>query len=80
VAVVVLAPGTEPTADVGARLAAALDGQVAPYKRLRAVHVVDSLPVSAAGKVLKRDLRAALTGGSADLGAPLWSRERSAST
>jgi long-chain acyl-CoA synthetase len=80
VAVVVLAPGTEPTTDVGARLAAALDEQVAPYKRLRAVHVVDGLPVSAAGKVLKRDLRAALAAGSSDLGAALWSRDRSAST
>ena len=76
VAVVVLAPGTEPSAELGARLAAALDEQVAPYKRLRAVHVTDSLPVSAAGKVLKRDLRTALTGGSSDLGAPLWTRER----
>jgi acyl-CoA synthetase (AMP-forming)/AMP-acid ligase II len=41
------------------------------------VHVVDALPVSAAGKVLKRDLRDALTGGSDLLGAPIWTRPAS---
>ena len=74
VAVIVPAPGHEPTPELGAALAAALDEQVAPYKRLRAVHVVDALPVSAAGKVLKRDLRDALTGGSTPLGGPIWTR------
>jgi long-chain acyl-CoA synthetase len=74
VAVIVPAPGHEPTPELGAALAAALDEQVAPYKRLRAVYVVDALPVSAAGKVLKRDLRDALTGGSTPLGGPIWTR------
>ncbi|WP_328303547.1 class I adenylate-forming enzyme family protein [Actinomycetospora sp. NBC_00405] len=74
VAVIVAAPGHEPTPELGAALAAALDEQVAPYKRLRAVHAVDALPVSAAGKVLKRDLRDALTGGSTPLGGPIWTR------
>jgi long-chain acyl-CoA synthetase len=73
VAVVVLAPGQEPGAELGAALAAALDEQVAPYKRLRAVHVADALPVSAAGKVLKRELRDQLDG---TLGAPVWRREQ----
>jgi long-chain acyl-CoA synthetase len=31
--------------------------RVLPYKKIRAVHVVDALPVSAAGKVLKSALR-----------------------
>jgi long-chain acyl-CoA synthetase len=28
-----------------------------PYQRLREIHWVDAIPVSAAGKVLKRELR-----------------------
>lgn len=39
----------------------AVNDQVAPYKRLRDVHLVDQLPISAAGKILKRELRARLT-------------------
>jgi long-chain acyl-CoA synthetase len=31
------------------------------YKRLREVHFVDQLPISAAGKVLKRELARRLT-------------------
>lgn len=75
VAVVVPAPGHEPGAELGAALAAALDEQVAPYKRLRAVHVTDALPISAAGKVLKRELRDQL-GGDGALGAPVWRRDQ----
>ncbi|MBC3189669.1 AMP-binding protein [Pseudonocardia sp. C8] len=39
---------------------AAVDGlnaQLLPYQRVREVHVIEEIPVSAAGKVLKRDLR-----------------------
>ncbi|ALG13622.1 class I adenylate-forming enzyme family protein [Kibdelosporangium phytohabitans] len=36
---------------------AAINEQVVPYKRLREVIVTDQLPVSAAGKILKRELR-----------------------
>lgn len=36
--------------------------RVVPYKRIREVHFVDEIPVSAAGKVLKRELRERLTG------------------
>ncbi|OQO90208.1 acyl-CoA synthetase [Saccharomonospora piscinae] len=36
---------------------AAVNAQVTPYKRLREVRFVDAIPVSAAGKVLKRQLR-----------------------
>ncbi|WP_409492695.1 class I adenylate-forming enzyme family protein [Amycolatopsis sp. cmx-11-12] len=35
----------------------AVSERVLPYKRLRAIHFVDQIPVSAAGKVLKRELR-----------------------
>jgi long-chain acyl-CoA synthetase len=49
--------------DVGAALTAesvlgAINGQVTPYKRLRDVVFLDALPVSPAGKVLKRELSA----------------------
>lgn len=49
----VVAPGL---AD-GNALLAAVNEQVTPYKRLREVHLVDAVPVSATGKVLKRELR-----------------------
>lgn len=39
-----------------------VNDRVVPYKRLREVRFVDEIPVSAAGKVLKRDLRRQLTG------------------
>ena len=42
----------------GEGVMAAINGQVAPYKRLRDVVFVDALPVSPAGKVLKRELSA----------------------
>jgi long-chain acyl-CoA synthetase len=32
-------------------------GQVLPYQKIREVHLVDALPTSAAGKVLKTELR-----------------------
>lgn len=38
-------------------LMAAINEHVAPYKRLRELRYVDRLPVSAAGKILKRELR-----------------------
>ncbi len=42
-------------------LMAAVNEKVLPYKRLREMHVVDEIPVSAAGKVLKRELRQRLS-------------------
>ncbi|WP_219412814.1 class I adenylate-forming enzyme family protein [Pseudonocardia nigra] len=51
----VVAPGLS-QAD-GEALMAAVNEQVLPYKRLRELHLVDEIPVSAAGKVLKRELR-----------------------
>jgi long-chain acyl-CoA synthetase len=55
----VVAPGLgAPEADA---LMEAVNAQVLPYKRLREVHLVDEIPVSAAGKVLKRTLRDRLT-------------------
>ncbi|WP_345525726.1 class I adenylate-forming enzyme family protein [Nocardioides endophyticus] len=39
------------------KVTAHVNAQLLPYKRIREVVVVDQIPVSAAGKVLKRDLR-----------------------
>lgn len=41
-------------------LTAAINAQVLPYQRLRELHFVDEIPVSAAGKILKRNLRTRL--------------------
>jgi long-chain acyl-CoA synthetase len=65
-AAVVLAAGAAGVAE----LAAAVNGAVRPYERLRRIYTVDALPMSAAGKVLKRELRAALL---AVEGGPAWS-------
>ncbi|SEP54143.1 class I adenylate-forming enzyme family protein [Amycolatopsis saalfeldensis] len=54
VAFVVRKPSETPDAD---RLIAMVNEKVVPYKRLRELHFVDDIPVSAAGKVLKRELR-----------------------
>jgi long-chain acyl-CoA synthetase len=51
----VVAPGL--SAAEGEALLAAVNEQVTPYKRLRELHLVDAIPVSPAGKVLKRELR-----------------------
>ena len=40
---------------------AEVNEQVVPYKRLREVIVTDQIPISAAGKILKRELRERLT-------------------
>jgi long-chain acyl-CoA synthetase len=42
----------------GESVMATINAQVTPYKRLRDVVFVDALPVSPAGKVLKRELSA----------------------
>ncbi|MDT8909478.1 AMP-binding protein [Amycolatopsis sp. PS_44_ISF1] len=54
VAFVVRQPSQTPDA---AQLIASVNEKVLPYKRLRELHFVDEIPVSAAGKVLKRELR-----------------------
>ncbi|MGY2084130.1 class I adenylate-forming enzyme family protein [Blastococcus sp. SYSU DS0539] len=65
--------GEEPVAFVVPRAGARLDAEellahvaqrVLPYKKLRAVRIVDALPTSAAGKIRKTDLRALLQAGS----------------
>jgi long-chain acyl-CoA synthetase len=43
-----------------------INEQVTPYKRLRDVVFVDALPVSPAGKVLKRELSARERAAAAD--------------
>jgi len=59
--------GQEPIAFVVPRPGVAVDPdevmayvaeRVLPYKKIRAVHVVDALPTTAAGKILKAELRA----------------------
>ncbi|MEV0699650.1 class I adenylate-forming enzyme family protein [Saccharopolyspora sp. NPDC050389] len=52
---------TDPAPDLAERLAAFVAERVAPYQRIREVRVVDELPLTAAGKVLKRELRRQLT-------------------
>ncbi len=56
----VVAPGL--SEDDGKNLLTAVNEQVTPYKRLRELYLVDEIPVSAAGKVLKRELRERLVG------------------
>ena len=52
-AYVVLAPGAEATE---AELIAHVKDRVAPYKYPRTVHLMDGLPKTATGKILKREL------------------------
>ncbi|WP_037973634.1 AMP-binding protein [Streptomyces sp. NRRL WC-3742] len=54
-AFVVRAPGSGLTAE---EVTGYVAGQVAPYKKVRAVEFVDAVPKSAAGKILRRELRA----------------------
>ncbi|HWD06506.1 MAG TPA: AMP-binding protein [Amycolatopsis sp.] len=54
---------THPDANLDASaLMSAINEKVLPYKRIRELHFVDEIPVSAAGKVLKRELRKQLPG------------------
>ena len=53
-AVVVLLPGQQATAD---DIRAHCKTQIAGYKAPRTVDFVDALPMSGAGKILKRELR-----------------------
>jgi acyl-CoA synthetase (AMP-forming)/AMP-acid ligase II len=53
-AFVVKQPGAELTADAVMEFVA---GQVAPYKKVRQVEFIDAIPKSAAGKILRKDLR-----------------------
>ncbi|MFI2607637.1 4-coumarate--CoA ligase family protein [Kitasatospora sp. NPDC018619] len=54
-AFVVRAPGSALTAE---EVTGYVARQVAPYKKVRAVEFVDAVPKSAAGKILRRELRA----------------------
>ncbi|MHA6760010.1 class I adenylate-forming enzyme family protein [Streptacidiphilus sp. PAMC 29251] len=57
VAYVVLRAGYEPTPELGDELITHVATRVTPYQRVRAVHFRAALPLSAAGKVLKSELR-----------------------
>ena len=54
VAFVVPSPGVELDTDAVMR---EVNEQLLPYKRIKEVHIIDSLPISGAGKILKRSLR-----------------------
>jgi long-chain acyl-CoA synthetase len=54
---VVRRPGSTVSAD---ELTVFVQDRVVHYKRIREVHFLDALPVSAAGKVLRRELRRSL--------------------
>ncbi len=58
-AFVVRAPGSEIPADAVVAHAAA---HLAPHKKVRAVHFIDAVPKSAAGKILRKDLRSTVAG------------------
>ncbi|MFC9386960.1 class I adenylate-forming enzyme family protein [Streptomyces venezuelae] len=61
VAFVVLRPGVVPTDGLADELMAHVADQVAPYQKVRAVHIVEALPVTPTGKILKSALRQRLT-------------------
>ena len=54
VAFVELSPGTKTTE---AEIMEHVNSQVAPYKKLRELYLIDAIPISAAGKVLRRELK-----------------------
>ena len=62
VAYVVLRSGFEPSEELAHELMAHVAAQVTPYQRIREVHFRESLPLSAAGKILKTELRRSLAG------------------
>lgn len=59
VAHVVLREGYKPSPELAAELLAHVAARVTPYQRVREVHFRTALPLSAAGKVLKSELRRA---------------------
>ncbi|MER7717709.1 AMP-binding protein [Streptomyces flaveolus] len=57
VAYVTVRAGHEPDAELARALMDHVADHVAPYQRVREVHFLEALPVSAAGKILKTELR-----------------------
>lgn len=61
VAFVMLRPGTtaepRPDADLEAEIMAYVETKVAPYQKIRSLHIVEALPLTATGKILKSELR-----------------------
>lgn len=68
VAFVVLRPGAEAADGLAEEVMAHLAAQVAPYQKVRAVHVVDALPLTPTGKILKNNLRDRLANTAAERG------------
>ena len=59
---VVLAPDAQSHPGLADQVMAYVAERVAPYQKVRELHVIDSLPVTPTGKVLKSDLRALVAG------------------
>ncbi|MFE2989692.1 class I adenylate-forming enzyme family protein [Streptomyces sp. NPDC059262] len=57
VAYVVARPGHAAGAELARELTEFVAARVAPYQRVREIHFIEALPVSAAGKILKTELR-----------------------
>ncbi|MEK0096929.1 AMP-binding protein [Streptomyces sp. A475] len=57
VAYVVARPGHVAGAELGRELTEFVAARVAPYQRVREIRFIEALPVSAAGKILKTELR-----------------------
>lgn len=62
-AAVILKPGIEKSDEEKEKILAYLRETVAPYKVPKVLNFYDTLPVSAVGKILKRELRAMMTEG-----------------
>jgi acyl-CoA synthetase (AMP-forming)/AMP-acid ligase II len=59
---IVLKPGGEKSDAMRGRIIAYMKEKVAPYKVPKVIQFMDQLPMSAVGKVLKRELRKVMTG------------------
>jgi long-chain acyl-CoA synthetase len=60
-AAVILKPGIEKSEEEKEKILAYLRDTVAPYKVPKVLNFYDTLPVSAVGKILKRELRTLMT-------------------
>ena len=54
---IVLKPGVEPSMETREKITQYMRDKVAPYKVPKHIEFMDELPLSAVGKVLKRELR-----------------------